>query len=540
MVEAALEALVALFQPMNLLFLMVGVLVGLTVGIIPGLSGTVGLAILLPLVFGMEPTAAIAMMIGLLAVTQTSDTFPAVLLGVPGTSGGASTILDGHPMAKKGQASRALGAAFSASMFGGIIGAIALFAILPIARPLILSVGAPELFMLAIFGLSMVAILSRGRSPLAGLLMAAFGLAVSTIGAAPATPEYRYAFDQVYLYDGLPLVIIVLGLFAIPELIELLRRDRTIAGLSKITGGRFDGVRDTLRNKALVFRSAVIGIVLGAIPGVGGSAVTWILYGLTRQFSRDKSQFGKGDVRGVIGPESGNNSNESGALMPTLLFGVPGSGSMAVLLGGFILLGLQPGPQLIEEELPLVMTVAWSLALANILGTVICFALRNQVARIATIRPEVLVPALFIAITLAAFQSRAHWGDFALLLLFGVFGWVCVRAGWPRAPFLIGFVLGAVTERYLWISLSLYDTAFLLRPGVIGIGVVTLIVIALGFLPDVRKRGKKLIERGVKKVAPPETGIIPVVDQTEKSGAQPAPAVSTDDAQRPETKDENK
>ncbi len=531
MVEVALEALVALFQPINLLFLCLGVVIGLTVGIIPGLSGTVGLAILLPLVFGMDPTMAIAMMIGLLAVTQTSDTFPAVLLGVPGTAGGASTILDGHPMAKKGQASRALGAAFSASMFGGIIGAFALFAILPIARPLILAVGAPELFMLAIFGLSMVAILSRGRSPLSGLLLACFGLFLSTLGAAPASPEYRYSFDQTYLYDGISLVIVVLGLFAVPELIELLRRNRAIAPMGRISGGRFDGVRDTLRHPGLVVRSSVIGVVLGAIPGVGGSAVTWILYGLTRQFSRDKSQFGKGDIRGVIGPEAGNNSNESGSLMPTLLFGVPGSGSMAVLLGGLILLGLQPGPRLIENDMPLVMTVAWSLALANILGAALCFLLRNQVARVATIRPELLVPALFIAITLAAFQSGAHWGDFALLIAIGTFGWLCMRAGWPRAPFLIGFVLGPVTERYLWISLSLHDAAFLLRPGVIGIGIVTLCVIALGFLPDVRKRSVGFLARGVKKIAPPETGAVSVASDEPTTGAAPA-STSTKEQER--------
>jgi TctA family transporter len=483
MLEAALEALTALIQPINLLFLALGVLVGLAAGLIPGLGGSVGLALLLPLVYGMDPVPALAMMIGLLAVNNTSDTFPAVLLGVPGSAGGAATIMDGHPLAKQGQAGRALGAAFTASMFGGIIGAIALFLIIPVAEPIVLAAGSPELFMLALFGLSMVGILSRGRSPLAGILLGALGLLLSTIGAAPASPEYRFTFGIGYLIDGIPLVIVVMGMFAIPELIELIRRDRTISEIGTVlTGGRFQGATDTFRHKWLVLRSSIIGMALGAIPGVGGSATTWIMYGLTTQSYRDKSKFGKGDIRGVIGPEAANNSTDAGHLLPTLLFGVPAGASMAVLLGGMILLGVQPGPQLIQNDLPLLMTIAWSLALANILGTAICFLLRNRIAKLTTIRPGRLVPLLMVAIMLGAFQSNANLGDLVVLLIVGAFGWGVQRAGWSRAPFLIGFVLGPVTERYLHISIDLYGGAFLARPGVLIIGALTVAILVLGFI----------------------------------------------------------
>jgi TctA family transporter len=431
----------------------------------------------------MDPVAALAMMIGLLAVNNTSDSFPAVLLGVPGSSGGASTIIDGHPLAKQGKAGRALGAAFSASMFGGIIGAIALFVIIPIAKPIVLSAGSPELFMLALFGLSMVGILSRGRSPLAGILLGALGLFLSTIGSAHASPEYRYTFGIGYLVDGLPLVIVVMGMFAIPELIELIRRDRTISDIGMaLTGGRFEGATDVFRHKWLVLRSSIIGVALGAIPGVGGSATTWIMYGLTSQSYRDKSKFGKGDIRGVIGPEAANNSTDAGHLLPTLLFGVPAGASMAVLLGGLVMLGIQPGPQMIETDLPLLLTVAWSLALANILGTAICFLLRNRIAKLTAIRPGRLVPFLVVAIMLGAFQSTANLGDLVVLLVIGAFGWMVQRAGWSRAPFLIGFVLGPVTERYLHISIDLYGPAFALRPGVIIIGIIIVAVLTLGFL----------------------------------------------------------
>ena len=492
MIHAAFEALLGLVQPANLVWLALGVVIGLAVGLIPGLGGSVGLALLLPLVYGMDPVPAVAMMIGLLAVNNTSDTFPAVLLGVPGSAGGASTILDGHPLAKQGQAGRALGAAFTASMFGGIIGAIAFFVIIPIAKPLVLAAGSPEMFMLALFGLSMVGILSRGRSPIAGLLLGALGLLVSTIGSAPASPEYRFTFSLNYLSDGFPLVIVVMGLFAIPELIELVRKDKTISQLgATLKGGRFEGAIDTLRHKWLVVRSSIIGVALGAIPGVGGSATTWIMYGLTSQSYRDKSKFGKGDIRGVIGPEAANNSNDAGSLLPTLLFGVPAGASMAVLLGGLVLLGVQPGPQLIEQQLPLLMSVAWSLALANILGTAICFGLRNQIAKLTTIRAGRLAPFLFVAIMLGAFQSTINVGDLILLLVLGAFGWGLMRAGWSRAPFLIGFVLGPITERYLWISIENYGAAFALRPGVIIIGVVIIAVLALGFI---RPKGLRTLQ----------------------------------------------
>lgn len=543
MLEAALEALIAILQPITLLWLAFGVGIGLMVGLIPGLGGTVGLALLLPLVYGMDPVPALTMMVGLLAVNNTSDTFPAVLLGVPGSGGGASTIIDGFPLAKQGKAGRALGAAFSASMFGGIIGALAFFLIIPVAQPLVLAAGSPEMFMLALFGLCMVGILSRGRSPVAGLLLGALGMLASTIGAAPASPEYRFTFGISYLVDGFPLVIVVMGLFAIPELIELIRRDRTISTLgATLQGGRFEGATDVFKHKWLVVRSSIMGVVLGAIPGVGGSATTWIMYGLTSQSYRDKSQFGKGDIRGVIGPEAANNSNDAGSLMPTLLFGVPGSGSMAVLLGGLVLLGVQPGPQLIQNDLPLLMTVAWSLALANILGTTVCFLLRNRIAKLTTIKPGSLVPFLFVAMMIGAFQSHVAAGDLMLLLIIGAFGWLVMRAGWSRAPFLIGFVLGPITERYLHISIDRFGPEFLLRPGVIIIGIFIIAILALGLarpkamkvLQDPTEEAieapiRRILRRARKRLGLPTTMSVPIVTPT-MHDASAKHATDTDNA----------
>lgn len=489
MFDIALDAFGQLFQPQSLLWLCLGVLVGMITGLLPGLTGAAGLALMLPLIYGLNPVAALAMMIGLMAVNNTTDTFPSVLIGVPGSSGSASTIMDGYPLAKKGQAGRALGASFTASLFGGLIGAVALFLVLPVARPVIVGIGSPELFMLALFGLSMVGILSRGKSPLKGLIVGLLGMLVSTIGPAPAASEYRFSFGNSYLAQGLPMVVVILGLFAVPELIELIRQQTTVArdGKSLLTKGRWQGAREVLRHKWLVARSSIMGVILGAIPGLGGSASTWIIYGITTQSYKDRSTFGHGDIRGVIGPEAANNSDNGGSLMPALMLGIPSGAGTAVLLGGLILVGVTPGPIMVENDPDLILVIAWSLALANVLGTTICFLLTKQIAKVTAIKPGRLVPFLFVAVVMSAFQATQKPGDLVLLLVFGAFGWLLTIAGWPRAPFLIGFVLGPAAERYLWISMSRFDLAWLGRPGVIVIG---LLVVAVAVLA-VRSRGSK-------------------------------------------------
>lgn len=329
MTGEAVSALAAVLAPDRLAFVLVGVAVGLIVGLIPGMGGLTGMAILLPFVYGMDPVAGIGMLIGMSAVTTTSDTFPAVLLGVPGSSAGQATIMDGYPLAKKGQASRALGAAFMSNMIGGVIGAVVLFFALWTARPLVLALGSPEFFMMALLGLSMVAVLSRA-SPLVGLTSGLLGMAVGVVGIAPAVYEIRYTFDVAYLFDGVSLPVFALGLFAFPEMLDLLIKNEAISKSAALAGSLVAGVRDAIKHRWLVVRSAALGVVLGILPGVGGSVVDWMAYGFTQQTSKNNESFGKGDIRGVIGVESASNAKDGGSLVPTLLFGIPGSGTGAM------------------------------------------------------------------------------------------------------------------------------------------------------------------------------------------------------------------
>ena len=482
MLDALVNGLFILLDPFRMLMLFTGVLIGIVVGILPGLGGLMGMALVLPFLFGMDSYAGIAMLIGIAAAVPSADTFPSVLMGIPGSSGSQATIMDGYPLARQGQAARALGAAFSASMVGGVIGALALTALVPFARPIVLAFGSPELFMLTLLGLSMVGVLSGSR-PLLGIIAGVFGVLIGTVGGAPVAAEYRFVFGELYLYDGVSLVILALGLFALPEIIDLLARGGAIAERAPgLGGGWLQGVRDTLRHKWLVIRHSLFGIFIGFIPGMGSSIIDWLNYGYVVQTSRDRSQFGKGDIRGVIAPESANNAREGGVLMPTLLFGVPGSSAMALFLGALLIFGIQPGPQLLRDELDLVFVIIWSLALGNVFGTLLCLLLSRPIAALTFVPFYYLAPVVLVIVILGAFQETRHWGDLFMLFGFGLLGWIMKRISMPRPPLLIGFILSSLAERYLWMSYNLYDWEWLYRPMVIAIGTVTIALVIGGIM----------------------------------------------------------
>ena len=479
-----------IFHPTQLAYLAGGVLLGLSVGVFPGLGGIAGLSLVLPFVYGMDPVSGLALMVGLVAVIPTSDTFSSVLMGIPGSSASQATVLDGFPLAKSGQAARALSAAFVASLFGGLFGALVLTAFVLVARPVVLAFGLPEMLMVTVLGLSMVAILA-GRVPVKGLASAALGILVGTIGAASAGGSARMSsYEYPYLYDGLKLVIVGLGIFAIPEIVALLRQGTAIAGDAKLGAGWRVGIRDWWMNRWLSLRCSVIGVLVGVIPGLGGSVVDWIAYGHTVQSTKDKSQFGKGDIRGVIGPESSNNAKEGGGLVPTLLFGIPGSGSMAIFIGGMALLGYEAGPRMITENLEVTYTMVWSLALANVLGTVLCIALSPWIARLTTIRFVLLAPFLFMMISFAAFQSGQNLGDLVALLCVGLLGVFLKRFEWSRPAFLIGFVLSDQVEVLInqafqiaghrFASSLAEGMGYIFTPIVLIIGAITLLSVYLG------------------------------------------------------------
>ncbi len=469
-------------------YLCLGVLLGMFFGAVPGLSGLVGLAILLPFTYGLDAASAFAFLLGMYAVTTTSDTLASVMLGIPGTAASQATILDGYPLARRGEAARALGAAYTVSMAGGVLGAVFLALSIPLVRPIILSFSDPEFFALAVLGLTMVASLS-GRSILKGTAAACFGLLLATIGFAEFGAQQRYWFDLNFLADGLPIVPYVLGLFAIPEVLDLAVRNTSISQVdqAEVKGGMMDGIRDAVKHWWLALRCTVIGVYIGMMPGLGGSIVDWVAYGHAAQSEKNTEGFGQGDIRGVIAPEAANNAMKGGALLPTIAFAIPGSASMAILLGAFLIQGLQPGPQMLTTKLDISFSLVWTLAIANVLGAGALLLWGKQVAKITFIQGHIIVPAILLFVFMGAWVGGGTIGNWVTLLAFGAIGYLMKQGGWPRPPIVLGYVLGKIMEETMVLSMQTHKWGSFTRPIVLII--ICLIAITIYFA--IRKQRRK-------------------------------------------------
>jgi putative tricarboxylic transport membrane protein len=479
--------------PHTLGLMLVGIALGFVVGILPGLGGPTTLALMLPFIFTMQPVEAFAFLLGMAAVTATTGDITSVLFGVPGEPTTASTIVDGHPMAKKGEAGRALGAALMSSLVGAIFGAFALALAIPIVRPLVLTFGSPELFMLAVLGMTFVASLS-GENLLKGLIAGGIGLLFATVGLDPITGTQRYTFDQLFLWDGIGLVPITIGFFAIPEIIDLAVQRSAIARESvEKLGGVMQGVKDTFRHFWLVVRCSALGAYVGIIPGMGGGVSQWLAYAHAVQSSPRKERFGKGAVEGVLGPGAANNSTLGGNLIPTIAFGVPGGVMTAILLGAFTIQGLVPGPSMLTPEsqgghLSLTFSFVWMIVISNLITVAVCFLFLKQLAKVTMIRGSLLIPPILLLIYVGAFAEKNTFPDLLLVLLFGVLGWLMEKFHWPRPPLILGVVLGPLAENRLFLATDNYGLAWLARPGVL---ILIALTLAGAFYPVLKRAMQK-------------------------------------------------
>ena len=468
-----------LFDPTTFGLMLLGIGIGFAVGILPGLGGPTTLALMLPFIVKMTAVEAFAFLLGMAAVTNTTGDITSILIGVPGEPTTVATIVDGHPMAKKGEAGRALGAALLSSLIGAVFGAFALAAAIPIVRPLVLTFGSPEFFMLAVLGLTFVASLS-GDAFLKGLICGGIGLFLATVGMSQMSGTLRYTFGQTFLWDGVGLVPITIGFFAIPEIIDLAVQGTTIAGenVSKL-GGVMEGVKDTFRHWWLVIRCSAIGTFAAIIPGIGAGTVQWLAYAHAVQSSPDKERFGKGAIEGVLGPGAANNSTLGGSLVTTISFGIPASVAMAILMGAFVIQGIVPGPDMLIPEpkghLALTFSFVWINVVANILTVGICFLFLSQLAKVTRIRGSLLIPFILLLVYLGAFAEKNMFQDLILVVLFGILGWIMQRIEWPRAPLILGLVLGPLAENRLFLSVEAYGLSWIWRPGVLILVVLTLI-----------------------------------------------------------------
>ena len=460
LLDAYATAITGLFQPLPMLALFGGVVLGLISGALPG-GGLPTLIILLGFAYYLDPYVAIPIAIGGAAVNNTSDTIPAVLLGMPGSATGQATILDGHPLARRGEAGRALAVSYFSSLSGGIIGGLGFFVAIMLARTIIRTFGSPEFFMLSVLGIVMVAVVSSGAF-VKGLLGAAFALALTTIG-----------FDNI---TGIPRFV-----YRHPISLGWPANRSGARGPVRHTGDgqcfyllqtdcRADGhgspeypIQPVGRRKrgataqGLVVRSSLIGLFVGLMPGVGGAAAHWLAYGQAYQTEKGaRETFGTGDIRGVIAPDCANNSIDGGQVVPALAFGIPGSSHGGIFLAFLLLLGFVPGPSMLQEHLDKTLLIGVGLVVANVIGTGIALYFTPLLAKIAYIRPGILVPLVVVVLTLAAFQANFSVGDFATVAIFAGVGTLMKVFGWPRPPVIIAIVLGEQINKYLWLSTQSY------------------------------------------------------------------------------------
>ncbi|MFC1815671.1 tripartite tricarboxylate transporter permease [Thermodesulfobacteriota bacterium] len=494
--DACIEGLMINFQLMPFIYMLIGCSIGFWVGILPGLGGGATMAIMLPFIYNMTPQEAFPFLLGMHSVVATTGDITSILFGIPGEAVCVATIVDGHPMAKKGEAGRALGAVLMSSMVGALVGAVFLGFGIPLIRPLVLALGSPEMFMLVILALTCIASLSGNSKGglLLGLMSAMFGLICSFVGMDKRASIHRFTFGQLTLWDGLPIVPVMIGLFAIPEIIDLAVKGTAIAGnvsYGKLGKGVREGIKDTFRYFWLTVRCALVGAFVGVMPGLGGGIAQWVSYAHATQSAKteeERSGFGKGDIRGVLGPGAANNSKEGACLIPAIAFGIPTSGGFAILIGALIMMGLTPGPAMLTEHLAITYSMVWTIVIANIVAVSVSLIFINRIANLTTVRGSLLNPIILFLCFIGSFSSKGDIAGLVILIIFGAIGYFMFRFDWPRPPFILGFLLGHLGESYLYSSVTRYGASWLYRPKVI---IIFLIAVLFSLYPLIQNKLNK-------------------------------------------------
>lgn len=467
-------------SPDVFLYLVIGSLFGLVIGVIPGLGGHFAMAMIIPFLYAMTPQTGIAFLLAAHATVAQGGGLTAILFSTPGTGQNAATLLDGPAMRNRGEGARACGAAMSACFLGATFGAVTLALLLPVLQKIVLFFGPAEIFVLAALALTFVAVLGKedlGRS----LIAALSGLLLAMVGLDNVTNQERFTFGLLELRDGLELVPVILGLFAVAEVFELWAKGGSLAGSDgPALDGRqtqreiFAGVLEAFKRWWLVLRCSAIGVTMGLIPGLGSAPASFVAYGHAKQTSATKETFGQGNIEGVIASESANDAVEGGALASTVAFGVPGSSSMAILLGALFILGQETGPKMVTQHVDIVFIMIFTIIIGNFLGMLGGMFLVNPLSRATGVRAGVLVPVLIAIIFTGAYAVQSSWFDIGITLVFGVLGYLMKELNYSRAAMLIGFVLGFAVEKNLYLAIQLSGPYFIFDPIPLTLALITL------------------------------------------------------------------
>ena len=478
--------------------------------VVPGVSSILIMAISIPIiVFNIDdPIIGLTLLATIGGVNNTLDSIPAILMGIPGGPTQV-TFLEGNQLAQRGLAAHTLGGVYAVSAMGGVVGAIALAIVIPVIKPFILSFSFPEIAAMAMFGVAMVSALSRGAI-LKGFGAGLLGLLISTIGIDPGAGEQRFVFGRLELWLGLPLIATTVGLFALPEMIDLTMTRKPLSPPdAKISRAEvFRGARQGLRGWRVVIRQSLFGVFLGAVPGVGANVIDWLSYAFGMFFHKgSRAEFGHGSFDGVMFAESAQNSKEGGQAIPTLALGVPGGLSWAMVLGAMLLYGLAPGPSMLSTHADLTLVLVFTLAIANLMITMLGLAFTGQLAKL-TLIPYPLLSAMIIPISLlAAFADMNHWLAFPIVFGMAGIGILMKRYQWPRPPMLLGFILGPIIEKNLQTAINIFGIGGVLTRPITIVLLILSIATAYFFYKYLGQ------DSSLEPVAPPVAGGAPDTDQ---------------------------
>ncbi|OGA41933.1 MAG: hypothetical protein A3G26_00110 [Betaproteobacteria bacterium RIFCSPLOWO2_12_FULL_65_110] len=472
-----------------------GILLGIFFGVLPGLAGPQILALLLPATFGLDMYSALVLLLSASAATLFAGSITTILIGVPGTALNAATLIDGFPLAKQGKAGLAIGAAGASSALGGIIGVIVLIGTLPLAKLAVLSFSFPEMFLLGMIGI--VAISVMGEAPILKTLICGLaGFVMATIGYEPIGSNIRFTFGMPYLWEGIKVVPLTMGVFGVAEAFDLFSRKQDVKkeniifiSLRSSIKDFMSGIRETVKRPWIVLQGGMIGSMIGLIPGIGASVAQFVAYSFGVAIAKDKSRFGKGDLRGVIAPESSNNAVAGGALVPTLVFGIPGSVETAILLGAFTIHGITPGVGLINEKPELVYAVVFTLVAANIFAVLIGLCLAGVLIKLVTAPAPVVGTFVLSLSLLGAYITEGLLGDVMITIVFGLVGYAMKKGNFSRVALVIGLVLGGMLEVNLKQTiLSGGLILFVTRPLSLILLLINIAAIGLSFRANLRRR----------------------------------------------------
>lgn len=486
MIENIIQGLGILLSIENILLITVAVSLGVIAGAIPGFTGTNTVAIALPFTLAMLPETAIVFLAAIYVGANYGGAIPAVLINTPGTAGATATVLDAYPMSQQGKAGQAIGISISASVFGGLVSSVVLVLLINPVAEIAFLFGQPEFFALSIFGIVALASV-LGDNVVKGLVSGLFGLLIAAITLDPVTGQRRLDFGFPELYSDLPFIPIIVGLFAISELLYLIKREKISDEEIDVTSydNIIEGIQFSIEHPFQLIRATGIGTVIGAIPGAGTSVANFISWGEAKRASDNPDQFGNGNPEGVIASEASNNAVTSSSLIPTLVLGIPGSGTTAVMLAALLLHGLQPGPQLMETFGAEATAIMLSLIVANIILLFFAFTISRYIVRVVTLPTQWLVPIILVLTVIGVYALNSSIFDAWFMLLFGIIGFVMREHDYSLIPLVLGVILGPLAEGAFRrsIELSQGDPTILFISSPITIGLWILVLLALTSKP---------------------------------------------------------